>query len=147
MNTANGAQRSSGADAPPRACVTRQWLPLFATLPAFAHPHLHLCSHPHLRPHHSPLTTHHSPLNPHPSPLTPHPSPPTTRVKVTEPVPLTVSVTNAEGEKCERCWKYSEDVGESKEYPAVCNRCAKSLTLMGFKYFPPVKDEEPAVPA
>lgn len=35
-----------------------------------------------------------------------------------------VTVKHAEGEKCERCWTYSETVGESVEHPTLCSRCA-----------------------
>ena len=38
-----------------------------------------------------------------------------------------VSVERAPGEKCERCWNYSTHVGEDKNYPTVCERCAKVL--------------------
>ena len=33
-------------------------------------------------------------------------------------------VTKAEGEKCERCWMYSHDVGFDSEHPTLCPRCA-----------------------
>ena len=38
-----------------------------------------------------------------------------------------VSVEKASGQKCERCWSYSETVGECAEHPTVCARCAKVL--------------------
>jgi len=38
-----------------------------------------------------------------------------------------VSVTRAEGEKCERCWSYSTRVGESERYPMACERCVPVL--------------------
>ncbi|MBF0634058.1 MAG: isoleucine--tRNA ligase [Nitrospinae bacterium] len=38
-----------------------------------------------------------------------------------------VKVEKAEGAKCERCWNYSQSVGESKEHPVVCHRCAGHL--------------------
>jgi isoleucyl-tRNA synthetase len=41
--------------------------------------------------------------------------------------PLTVEVTKADGEKCERCWNYSVEVGKDPEYPTVCERCAPVL--------------------
>jgi isoleucyl-tRNA synthetase len=41
--------------------------------------------------------------------------------------PLTVEVNKAAGEKCERCWNYSVEVGKDKEYPTVCERCAPVL--------------------
>ena len=36
---------------------------------------------------------------------------------------LKVLVRRAEGRKCERCWKWSETVGERKDLPSVCARC------------------------
>ena len=33
----------------------------------------------------------------------------------------------AEGQKCERCWKYSTEVGENKEHPTLCHRCAEAI--------------------
>ena len=36
-------------------------------------------------------------------------------------------VLRAEGRKCERCWNYSTRVGESKDYPTVCERCLAAL--------------------
>jgi len=41
--------------------------------------------------------------------------------------PVTVRVTRAEGEKCERCWNYSTRVGEFERHPTVCERCAAVL--------------------
>jgi isoleucyl-tRNA synthetase len=40
---------------------------------------------------------------------------------------LTVEVKRAFGEKCERCWKYTSDVGSDAEYPTVCAACASVL--------------------
>jgi len=40
---------------------------------------------------------------------------------------LTIAVSNADGEKCERCWNYSTRVGESSRFPTVCERCASAL--------------------
>ena len=40
---------------------------------------------------------------------------------------LVVKVEVAEGEKCERCWKYSTTVGEDKENPTICHRCSKAI--------------------
>ena len=44
--------------------------------------------------------------------------------------PLTVEVSKADGAKCERCWNYSVQVGEDKEYPTVCERCLGVLREM-----------------
>lgn len=38
-----------------------------------------------------------------------------------------VKVEVAPGQKCERCWMYSETVGEDKEYPTICHRCSENL--------------------
>ncbi len=38
-----------------------------------------------------------------------------------------VKVEVAPGEKCERCWMYSETVGEDKENPTICKRCSNAL--------------------
>jgi isoleucyl-tRNA synthetase len=40
---------------------------------------------------------------------------------------LRILVERAEGKKCERCWNYSTHVGESAEYPTVCERCLAAL--------------------
>ncbi len=40
---------------------------------------------------------------------------------------LQVAVGRADGKKCERCWNYSTRVGESAEYPTVCERCLAAL--------------------
>jgi isoleucyl-tRNA synthetase len=37
---------------------------------------------------------------------------------------LSVQVKVAEGQKCERCWNVTKDVGEDLEHPALCKRCA-----------------------
>ncbi len=38
-----------------------------------------------------------------------------------------VKVEVAPGQKCERCWMYSETVGEDKEHPTICHRCSENL--------------------
>lgn len=35
-----------------------------------------------------------------------------------------IKVTAAQGEKCERCWMVSEDVGRDRDHPTLCPRCA-----------------------
>ena len=40
---------------------------------------------------------------------------------------LTVEVNKASGEKCERCWAYSETVGTDSVHPTLCKRCADIL--------------------
>ena len=36
---------------------------------------------------------------------------------------ISIGVVKALGKKCERCWKYHEEVGNDSEYPDVCPRC------------------------
>jgi isoleucyl-tRNA synthetase len=36
-----------------------------------------------------------------------------------------VAVEQAPGEKCERCWMYSEYVGKDEKHPTLCKRCAE----------------------
>jgi isoleucyl-tRNA synthetase len=36
---------------------------------------------------------------------------------------FSVAVERARGTKCERCWNWSERVGESADYPTLCERC------------------------
>ena len=38
-------------------------------------------------------------------------------------MPFTVGIAAVEGHKCERCWHFSEHLGESERYPGVCPRC------------------------
>jgi isoleucyl-tRNA synthetase len=40
---------------------------------------------------------------------------------------LSVTVHKAEGTKCERCWKYTMDVGANRALPTVCASCARSV--------------------
>jgi isoleucyl-tRNA synthetase len=40
---------------------------------------------------------------------------------------LRVTVARASGEKCERCWNYSERVGEFTRYATACERCVEAL--------------------
>jgi isoleucyl-tRNA synthetase len=40
---------------------------------------------------------------------------------------LRVVVERAGGQKCERCWNYSERVGEFTRYPTACERCVEAL--------------------
>ena len=40
---------------------------------------------------------------------------------------LSVTVSKADGEKCERCWKFSDTVGQDKNHPTLCAHCAKVM--------------------
>ena len=38
-----------------------------------------------------------------------------------------IKIEVASGQKCERCWMYSETVGEDKENPTICHRCSQAI--------------------
>ena len=38
------------------------------------------------------------------------------------------SLAKAGAQKCERCWKYSEDVGRDSRHPTLCGRCSTVLS-------------------
>ena len=45
-----------------------------------------------------------------------------------EEVPdIAIVIKMAPGQKCERCWCYSETVGKDSSYPTVCQRCVLVL--------------------
>jgi isoleucyl-tRNA synthetase len=38
-----------------------------------------------------------------------------------------VAVVRAEGQKCERCWHWEIDVGETEGHPTLCGRCVEAV--------------------
>ena len=46
---------------------------------------------------------------------------------------LDVKVRRSAAPKCERCWRYVEEVGEDHRFPSVCLRCAEALESIGFE--------------
>ncbi len=44
---------------------------------------------------------------------------------------ITVQVTSAPGQKCERCWVYDPSVGEKPDHSTICRRCYASLQTLG----------------
>lgn len=50
-----------------------------------------------------------------------------TFTKGEEATDLYIKVLHAEGEKCERCWKYSKEIGKDPEHPTLCPRCTSVL--------------------
>ena len=46
---------------------------------------------------------------------------------------LSIHIGRAAGVKCERCWKYSTDIGSEPELPTICGACAAAVrqTLEG----------------
>ena len=45
---------------------------------------------------------------------------------------IKLRVRQAEGDKCERCWNFTTDVGNDSNYPTVCLRCADALKAIDF---------------
>jgi isoleucyl-tRNA synthetase len=56
-----------------------------------------------------------------------------------------VQAKPAAGFKCERCWRFTIDVGEEIKYPTVCLRCADALAAIKFPPYlaPPSTPTEP----
>jgi isoleucyl-tRNA synthetase len=52
------------------------------------------------------------------------------QVELREGAELKVAVEKSEGEKCERCWHYTTDVGADPRFPGVCGRCVVNLEEM-----------------
>ena len=40
---------------------------------------------------------------------------------------LSITVNKADGEKCERCWKFSDTVSQDSEHPTLCAHCAETM--------------------
>lgn len=40
---------------------------------------------------------------------------------------LSITVNKADGAKCERCWKFSDTVGQDSEHPTLCAHCAETM--------------------
>jgi isoleucyl-tRNA synthetase len=43
------------------------------------------------------------------------------------------TIGKAVGLRCERCWRYTNDVGEDHRWPMVCVRCTEALEAIGFE--------------
>ena len=52
-------------------------------------------------------------------------------VTVQEGAELTATVSADEGQKCERCWHYTDDIGIDSQHPTICGRCATNLDGKG----------------
>jgi isoleucyl-tRNA synthetase len=40
---------------------------------------------------------------------------------------LSIEARRVAGDKCERCWTYSDTVGNNKQYPTICHKCIAML--------------------
>ena len=38
-----------------------------------------------------------------------------------------IVVAHADGQKCERCWHWEEDVGANAKHPTLCGRCVGAV--------------------
>jgi isoleucyl-tRNA synthetase len=47
-------------------------------------------------------------------------------------IPVVAITVPASGTKCERCWRYTNDVGNVAKYPTVCLRCSEALEAIGY---------------
>ena len=54
-----------------------------------------------------------------------------------------VQAKPANGTKCERCWRFTEDVGDDGRYPTVCLRCADALNAIEFPPYSASTGTEP----
>jgi isoleucyl-tRNA synthetase len=52
---------------------------------------------------------------------------------------ICATTSNADGEKCARCWNYRTDIGADPRWATVCGRCAGALDEIGF---PPLNNED-----
>jgi isoleucyl-tRNA synthetase len=43
---------------------------------------------------------------------------------------LAVEIEKADGSKCERCWKYTTEVGQNSEFPTLCDACQEAVREM-----------------
>ena len=41
--------------------------------------------------------------------------------------PVAVKIEKALGEKCDRCWKYTQDHGQDPDFPTACAACAAAV--------------------
>jgi isoleucyl-tRNA synthetase len=41
--------------------------------------------------------------------------------------PAQISVQKSDGEKCDRCWIYSNEIGAQSEFPGICPKCVEAL--------------------
>lgn len=41
---------------------------------------------------------------------------------------ISVGIARAEGQKCERCWHYTQDIGQHSAHPSLCGRCVIALS-------------------
>ena len=55
-------------------------------------------------------------------------TPPDTVLAEVEEEGVTLRISRASGQKCERCWHYTDDVGSHNDHPTICSRCIEALS-------------------
>jgi isoleucyl-tRNA synthetase len=48
-------------------------------------------------------------------------------LEITVGDPVLLSVSKADGQKCERCWHWETDIGQNAEHPTLCGRCVEAV--------------------
>ena len=43
---------------------------------------------------------------------------------------ITLPISLAESQKCERCWHYQADIGQFSAHPSLCERCVAVLASL-----------------
>jgi isoleucyl-tRNA synthetase len=38
-----------------------------------------------------------------------------------------ITVSKADGQKCERCWHWKTDIGQNADHPTICGRCIEAV--------------------
>ncbi|WP_133406226.1 isoleucine--tRNA ligase [Parashewanella tropica] len=46
---------------------------------------------------------------------------------VTELESLKLSIAKSDASKCERCWHFSDDIGQTEQHPSLCQRCVTNI--------------------
>jgi len=41
---------------------------------------------------------------------------------------ISIEILKAQGQKCQRCWNYSDFVGTHKEHPSICSNCQEAIS-------------------
>jgi isoleucyl-tRNA synthetase len=49
------------------------------------------------------------------------------KLKISAGENVSFSVSKADGQKCERCWHWETDIGETAEHPTICARCTEAV--------------------
>ena len=45
---------------------------------------------------------------------------------------MSITATHAQGEKCARCWSFTNDIGADAKHPTICARCAQVIKTIDF---------------